>query len=196
MMARYVWAVLLAAVSGCAGTARGARVAVLPEAWATSRPAGAPVAAPRLIRGLSARGLATATPEASATALAAEREGCLEDVPCLKRVGTRLGADKVVTVRLAELGRTVAIQLALVDVARGTGDTLREVVSPADDARLGAALDTMAVRVARQAGAPERRGRPWLWVGAGGIAAGLAVTAIVLAVSSGGAEPDTTIVPP
>jgi hypothetical protein len=190
-------AMLVLLLAAC-GAAPGPRVAVLPEVWATTRPDTAAPAAPRITQTLGAHDVTAVADERSRAAIAVEGvegDACMEDLACLRRVGERLGASKLVTLQLAELGETLAVQLTLVDVRRAAREaTMREVVNPNEATRVAATLDVLGTRVARQA-APPRRSRAWLWLGAGGLTVGVAaVTLLVLA--SGGEDPDTTIVPP
>jgi hypothetical protein len=187
---------LLVALAACTTASPGPRIAVLPEAWATARPASAAPAAPRIARALREHQLTPIADDAAREALSREGDVCLDDLACLRRVGQRLGAGKLVTLKLAELGETVAVQLTLVDVLRGAREaTLREVITPNEAARLTATLDVLGARVARQT-APQPAGSPtWIWLGAGGVMAG-AIIALVAINSSSDSAPDTTIVPP
>ena len=187
-------AIVLLATS-CAGAPRP-RVAVLPEVWATTRPESAQPAAPRITKTLTAHEVSAVDDSAARAALAAEGAGCVDDLGCLRRVGERLGATKVVTLQLAELGETLAVQATLVDVQRAAREaTMREVIKPNEASRVAIRLDELGTRVARQAGPAPRARSHWWWLGAGGLAAGVTVvTALVLA--SGGADPDAVIVPP
>lgn len=182
---------------GCGSGPAGPRVAVLPEVWATTPAAPAAPASPEVTRSLGAQHVDTVTDADARAALAAEPIACVDDLGCLRRVGQRLGAGKLVTLQLAELGETVAVQLTLVDVGRGSRDaTMREMVSPNEPAKVNAALDSLATRVARQTAPPRRSSRAWWWIGAGGIAVSAAAVAFVVATSGGGDEPDVVIVPP
>jgi hypothetical protein len=180
-------------IAAC-GASQGPRVAVLPETWASTRPEAAPPAAPRITQALRAHRVTPIAEEPTRQALAAENVEC--DDPCLRRVGERLGANKIITLKLAELGATVAVQLTVFDVRRAAREaTLREVVNPSEASRIAATLDEMGARVARQT-APEQKSRRWLWLGAGGVVVGAAVLATVLILRNGDDNPDSTIVPP
>lgn len=184
------------AVTACAATRSGPRVAVLPEVWATTRPLASPPASPRITRTLSAHNVTAVADEAAAAAMVGETDGCVDDLACLRRVGERLGAGKLVTLQLAELGQTLAVQLTLIDVHRAAREaTMREVVQPNEATRVAATLDVLGDRVARQTAVPEhRRSRAWWWVGAGGLV--VAAAAVTLFVLSSGDNPDSVIVPP
>ena len=184
----------VAVIAACGGGARRSTVplGVLPEVWATTAPVDAPPAARRVARSLERSGVTTRAIEGAAP-------GCLEDLGCLRREGQRLGVRKVLTLKLAELGQTIAVQLSLIDVGRGARETtLRELVREASRPRLEQALDAMAARVARQAGAPETDSSALYWAGAGGLALAVAAVIVVIALPSGdgGEAPDHTIVPP
>jgi hypothetical protein len=183
-------------VAACAGARTGTRVAVLPEVWETTRAERTPAASVRVTKTLAAHEVAAVSDEASRAALATESTTCLDDLACLRRVGERLGAGKLVTLKLAALGETLAVQLTVVDVRRAAREaTMREMVSPNESTHVEATLDTLATRVAAQTGGPRPNRRSWWWLGAGGLAVGVATVAIVFVVTRGD-KPDTTIVPP
>src|SRR5687767_5786977 len=118
---------LFAVLAACTTASPGPRIAVLPEAWATARPPAVAPAAPRIARALREHQLTALADHATREALSREGEDCLDDLACLCRIGQRLGAGKLVTLKLAGLGETIAVQLTLIDVLRGAREaTLRE----------------------------------------------------------------------
>ncbi len=188
---------MLSVVVAACARSHGPTVAVLPERWATVRPATAISAAPRVGDVLRSHAVRSIDEARAAGVIAREPEACQDDLECLQRVGTELGARKLVTLRLAELGDTVAVHVTLVDAARGAREaTMREIVSPHEPGRFAATLDVLGERLARQTAPGSSSGRTWLWIGAGGVVVAAVATAIALSRSPEATQPDTTIVPP
>jgi hypothetical protein len=125
-------------------------------------------------------------------------------------VGRRVGADKVVSVKLAELGDTVVVRLTLLDVRAGTQEQASQrVVQGARAPAVDAAIRGLARDAARPFAPPERsepRESPeWYeqWYTWAGAAAAVAVGAgaVILGTAGGdegetGRSPDVTVRPP
>jgi hypothetical protein len=134
-------------------------------------------------------------------------ESCQEDSECLRRVGRELGADLVVTTRLAALGGTTLVRLSVLEIARGAAARARqEVVPDATQVAVEEAIRRMARELAEAFG-PEvlRKAKAWyeqwwVWTLAGGVIVAGAVAGIGIA--AGGSEhpssekPDVVITPP
>jgi hypothetical protein len=128
---------------------------------------------------------------------------CLDDLPCVQRVGRRVAADKALVVRLGALGDTVVVRLALVDVDAGTQEEARQqVVRSAEPGRVEAALRRLArevgVRFAPRAATPAPRwyGHWAFWAGVGTTVAVAAGTGVWLATRPEETEPEHVIDPP
>lgn len=183
-------------------------IAVLPARWANAEGAFDVDAFAAVARGLRASPRVRAIDARAASV--GEPETCAEEVACASRAGARVGARKAIAVRLAGLGDTVLIRVAVVDVARGTQElTRQEVVRGADAARVTAALARVATEIARPwtPAPPPAEGdgaTPWVLAALGAAATAGAAIAIGLAASSEGEErgpdveerPDVVITPP
>lgn len=206
-----------AAACGCGGGLSGAhasdgrdarvaapvRIAVLPPVWVAGGSTLSVNAESAVMRGLGAQG-GVAAQRTSADALG-ERSAaqCAEDLACVCEVGARERVAKAVVTRLAQLGDTVVVRIALVDVRGGTQEQVRqEVVRDATAARVSAAIERVGRELARPF-APSRepqRGAwytSWpFWTGVAVLAAAGATATILVVTQDNGRQPDGTITPP
>lgn len=111
--------------------------------------------------------------------------GCAVEIACLQQLGARLGAHKLVALRVGRLGDTTVLRLMAFDVPRGMRQgTWQEVLRRADGRAVTAALERLAATfLPPPPAAPPRRPfykRWWFWTVAGVVVAG-SVTAAVLA---------------
>jgi hypothetical protein len=125
----------------------------------------------------------------------------LREVSCLHRQRSRLGADRLLVLRVGRLGDTTVIRLTVHDLRRAVrqGSWQEVIRGQTTDEALGKALDRMVAGFAPAPPPPPPPPSPWykkwwVWTAAGVVVAG-GVTAAVLA-TRGGGEPDHTIVPP
>ena len=127
---------------------------------------------------------------------------CLDEPACLRRLGEGVGASKLLLVRLAGLGDTVAVRLVLVDAASGTEESSRQdVVHAATAERVAASVEAAARSLVASLAPPPAEPwyedwRLWVGVGAGALAAGGAAAAGVLLAPGDAARPDLTVTPP
>ena len=202
---------LLSAACGAA-TSSGAEepsasapiIAVLPPAWLTETPSVEVDAWSAAVAGLSAiAGVDVLEPARCAAAVPQDlAASCTDDLACLCDTGQRLGATKVLWIRLAGLGDTVAIRIGLVDVASGTQELARqEVVQQATAERVA----EMVERIAREIGGPlapppepawYEEWETWVGIGAGVLAVAGGATAGVLLSGESAPGPDETVTPP
>ncbi|MDP6946053.1 MAG: hypothetical protein QF464_18030 [Myxococcota bacterium] len=129
-------------------------------------------------------------------ALGRVKSGCAEDLECVRRVGTALGVNKVVVLRLGKLGDTLLIRSSLIDVAQATQEKSRqEVLVHASEAHIEGAI----ARMADDLMAPYRSEggawytQWWLWTIIGGVALG---GSTLLFFPQNGPEPDVIVTPP
>ena len=130
-------------------------VAVLPAVWLTDSPMTGAAAGAAAVAGIDDAGVATIDPSSVVVTLDAPFDPtCLDEPACLRRLGQSVGAAKLLLVRLAGLGDTVAVRLVLVDVASGAEESSRQdVVHDATAERVAASVETAA----RSLAAPSRR---------------------------------------
>jgi len=116
----------------------------------------------------------------------------------LRRVGQQLGADKLLQLRVGQLGDTTIIRLTAFDVVRGARQgSWQEVLRTPDDQAVARAMERMVGSFAPLP-LPDKPwySRWWVWTAAGVVVAGT-VTAIVLTTTlDSGPEPDDIITPP
>ena len=202
---------LLSAACGAASSsaaeepsASSPTIAVLPAAWLTETPSVEVDAGSAAVAGLVAvAGVAVVEPARSAAAIPQDlAASCTDDLGCLCDTGRRLAATKVLWIRLAGLGDTVAIRIGLVDVASGTQELARqEVVQQATAERVAETVE----RIAREIGGPlapppepawYEEWETWVGIGAGVLAVSGGVAAGVLLSGESAAGPDETVTPP
>jgi hypothetical protein len=179
-------------------------VAVLPPAWLTETPSVEVDAGSAAVAGLVAvAGVAVVEPARSAAAVPPDlAASCTDDLACLCDTGERLGATKVLWIRLAGLGDTVAIRIGLVDVASGTQELARqEVVQQATAERVAETVERLAREIGGPLAPPPAPGwyeqwETWVGIGAGILAVAGGVTAGVLLSGESAAGPDETVTPP
>ena len=205
--------VLAAAVFGCGGGSaveprdaraggarRMTRIAVLPAVWVAGGTGLSVDARGALTRGLEAEGGVTVRNAEVETSGGQDAASCAEDLSCVRRVGAGARAAKALVTRLAELGDTVVVRVALVDVGGGTQETARqEVVREATAARLDAALE----RVAREIARPFVPPRPpeedawyerWeVWAVTGVVVTAASVAAALLLTADPETQPDAIV---
>ena len=113
-------------------------------------------------------------------------------------MGQRLGADKLLQLRVGQLGDTTIIRLTAFNVARGARQgSWQEVLRTPDDQAVALAMERMVGSFAPLP-PPDKPwySRWWVWTAAGVVVAGT-VTAIVLTTTlDSGPEPDDIITPP
>jgi hypothetical protein len=122
---------------------------------------------------------------------------CGGQIDCLRRLGRRMRADKLLVLRIGLLGETVVLRLTAFDVSRGARQgTWQEVLRRSDDEAVARAMERMVAGfVPRQPPPKPWYSRWWVWTAAGAVIAGT-VTAVVLATRDSGVEPDVVIRPP
>jgi hypothetical protein len=115
----------------------------------------------------------------------------------LRRVGQRLGADKLLRLRVGQLGDTTIIRLTAFDVAKGArqGSWQEVLRSPGDEA-VASAVERMVASFAPlpPPDSPWYK-RWWVWTAAGVVVAGT-VTAILVTTLNSEPGPDHTVTPP
>lgn len=181
------------AVAAAGGPAPRLRVAILPvEAINLSSGEGARFQA-LLIRAVRAIPEAVLLEES----LAGEQPGCSAEIVCQRELGARLGAHKLLSLRVGRLGDTTVLRLTAFDVTRGaTQGTWQEVLRHADEPGLSSSLERMlAGIVPREAPRPAWYTRWWVWTAAAVVVSGT-ITAAVLATRPGTPPTDIRIVPP
>ncbi|MBI4917508.1 MAG: hypothetical protein HY825_16835 [Acidobacteria bacterium] len=197
--------------AACGGSATGAdepaaavpTIVVFPPEWITESTWDDADAGAAAVAGVSAAGVANVDPLSVITALGEPLDStCLEEPACVRGLGERLGATKVLLVRLAGLGDTVAVRLVLVDVATGAEESSRQdVVQDATAERVAAAVEAAAASLAAPLAPPPPEPwyedwRLWVGIGAGALAAGGAAAAGILLAPGDPARPDVTVTPP
>jgi hypothetical protein len=179
-------------------------IAVLPAAWLTETPSVEVDAGSAAVAGLSAiAGVAVVEPARAAAAIPQDlAASCTDDLGCLCDTGHRLGATKVLWIRLAGLGDTVAIRIGLVDVASGTQELARqEVVQQATAERVAETVERIAGEIGGPLAPPPgpawyEEWETWVGIGAGILAVAGGATAGVLLSGESAAGPDETVTPP
>jgi len=213
---RWILLVWLSAASACARPTRPASprdrtaapaLALMPTVWLTEPPSRPPRAEQAVVRGLAESGARLelrrgTSVEAAIARSGARQDDCVDDLPCLQRVGRALSADKALVVRLGALGDMVVVRLALVDVAGGTREQARQqVVRSSAATRVEAAVR----RLAKEIGAPfaprpvARRAwyQHWaFWAGVGTTVVVAAGTTAWIATRPEGRGPEEVIDPP
>lgn len=122
---------------------------------------------------------------------------CGNQIDCLRRIGRRLRADKLLVLRIGRLGETVVLRLTAFDVQRGARQgTWQEVLRRSDDETVAQAMERMVAGFSPRP-PPSRPwySRWWVWTAVGVVIAG-SVTAAVLATRDSGVEPYVVIRPP
>lgn len=127
-------------------------------------------------------------------------QSCGRRAGCLQRVGQKLGHPRLLQLAVAALGDTYIVRLTLFDPRSGarTG-SWQEVLGTLDRSRLAPALDRM---IAGFAPRPLTEGKSWyarwwVWTAAASVvAAGAAITAVVLTSGNGASPVDVVITPP
>lgn len=178
------------------------RVAVLPSTWETASPFDVD-AARALSEGLrGSHGIRTADSEAVLRRARAAPEGCAADVACARRLGRDLGVDRVVSIRLAALGGTVAVRVRLLDVSGNTAEqTVQEVVRDASAQGLTAVLHRLGDELGRPTAPRPSPGLAWyehwwVWTLVGAAAIGTGAAIYVTVDQEPGPQPDVIITPP
>jgi len=194
--------VLLVAVTtpGVGASAAVLKVALLPVERVNITPAQGRRYLDLLLRGLRQRSTLEILRPGTAGGSASLPARCSESIDCLRREGLRLGADRLLQLRVGQLGDTTIVRLTAFDVARGARQgSWQEVLRDVRDAAVAQALERM---IAGFAPAPPPVAakkswytRWWVWTVAGAVVAGT-VTAIVLGTRDTGPERDRTIIFP
>jgi hypothetical protein len=129
--------------------------------------------------------------------LAGVQPGCAAEIVCQRELGARLGAHKLLSLRVGRLGETTVVRLTAFDVARGaTQGTWQEVLRRADEPGLISSLERMLAGVIpRRAPPPAWYTRWWVWTAAAVVVSG-SITAAVLATRQNSQPTDIRIVPP
>ncbi len=184
-------------------------IAVLPSVWVTPEPSRNFDATAAAIDGLVASHGVTARratvpppPETAEPSVA-----CHDDLGCVRRIGGAMKARKVVVVKLAELGDTVLVRIAMIDVEGGTQEQTRQsVVRGAEPSRIAEAVRSLSLELARPFGPPPAPQPPapawyehwWVWAGAGAVVAAGVATPLLLRGKdeTPTQQPDVVIKPP
>lgn len=133
---------------------------------------------------------------AQLVAAAGVTPGCAQEIACQQQLGKRVGAHKLVALRVGRLGDTTVLRLTAFDVTRGMRQgTWQEMLRRADSRAVGAALERLGAAFLP----PPPAGRPfykswWFWTAAGVVVAG-SITAAVLATRPR-SDADWKLVPP